>query len=255
VCIDNNNCKSKDTLRVLNVYANPVIGLPKDSLLCTGSSKNLNAGAGMSSYQWNTGANTSTISVNNIGTYWVNVIDNNGCTSADTTRITRLLALPEAFLPLDTVLCSYSILKISSSQAFSSYLWSTGSRQSGITVSQPGIYSLRVTDAFNCVGNDTIIINPKQCLEGIFVPNAFTPNKDGKNDIFRPLLFGVVSNMRFVIYNKWGQKVYETSKLYEGWDGKVSGQDAKTDVFVWTCEYQFEGQEKKFAKGTVILIR
>jgi hypothetical protein len=49
--------------------------------------------------------------------------------------------------------------------------------------------------------------------------------------------------------------VYETSKIIEGWNGKVSGKDADNNVFVWTCEYQFEGQERKFAKGTVVLIR
>jgi len=255
IATDNNNCASKDTLKVINVFNNPVVGLPKDSLLCTGTIKLLNAVNGMNSYSWSTGATSSNISVNSVGTYWVNVIDNNGCRGTDTAKITRVLSLPAAFLPADTVLCSYSILKISPIQNYSSYVWNTGSSQSSLTVSQAGIYWLRVTDNFNCVGTDSIIVKPKQCLEGIFVPNAFTPNKDGKNDIFRPLLFGIVSNMKFVIYNKWGQKVYDTSNLYEGWDGKVNSKDAKADVFVWTCEYQFEGKEKKFAKGTVLLIR
>ncbi len=255
IATDANSCISKDTLRVINVFNNPIVNLPKDSLLCTGSSKNLNAGAGMASYLWSTAAATNSISVNNIGTYWVNVTDNNGCKGTDTTRITRLLALPAAFLPADTVLCSYSSLKISSSQSYLSYLWSTGSSQPAITISQPGTYSLRVTDNFNCIGRDTIVVNPKQCLEGIFVPNAFTPNNDGKNDIFRPLLLGVVLQFNFRIYNRWGQLVYETKELGKGWDGKVSGRDASSAVFVWTCEYQFEGQLKKLAKGTFVLIR
>ena len=255
IAADVNNCISKDTLRVINVFNNPVVNLPNDSLLCIGSSKNLNAGTGMASYLWSTGATTNSISVNNTGTYWVNVIDNNGCKGTDTTAITRLLVLPAAFLPADTVLCSYSTLKISASQTYLSYLWSTGSLQNNITISQPGNYWLRVTDNFNCVGSDTIIVNPKQCLEGFFIPNAFTPNQDGKNDAFRPLLFGVVKNLKFVIYNRWGQKVYETSKINEGWNGKVSGKETDSNVFVWTCEYQFEGQDRKFEKGTVVLIR
>jgi gliding motility-associated-like protein len=255
IATDANNCISKDTVRVINVFNNPVVNLPKDSLLCTGTSRNLNAGAGMSSYLWNTGATTNSISVNNVGAYWVNVIDNNGCTSTDTTRITKLLALPAAYLPADTFLCSYSTLKISPIQTYSSYAWSTGSSQSTITVSQSGIYWLRVTDNFNCTGRDTIVVNPKQCFEGFFIPNAFTPNKDGKNDIFRPLLSGVVSQFKFTIYNRWGQLVYQTSELGKGWDGRLSGKDIDTNVFVWTCEYQFEGQTKKFAKGTCVLIR
>jgi hypothetical protein len=214
IAIDPNNCQSKDTLRVVNVFNKPVINLSKDSLLCTGSSKNLNAGPGMNSYLWNTGAVTNNISVNNIGTYWVNVIDNNGCTGTDTTRITRLLASPAAYLPADTVLCLYSTLKISPIQTYPSYLWSTGSSQSTLTVSQPGTYWLKVIDNFNCTGRDTIVVNPKQCFEGFFIPNAFTPNKDGKNDIFRPLLYGVVKNLKFVIYNRWGQKSVRNIKNY-----------------------------------------
>ena len=255
IATDLNNCLSKDTLKVIDVFNNPVINLAKDSLLCKGSFKNLDAGAGMISYLWNTGATTNNISINDIGTFWVNVIDNNGCKGTDTTRITRLLALPTAYLPADTVLCSYSTLKISPTQTYLSYVWSTGSSQSTITVTQPGTYWLRVTDNFNCTGRDTIIVNPKQCLEGFFIPNAFTPNKDGKNDIFRPLLFGVVSQLKFTIYNRWGQLIYQTTELGKGWDGKVSGRDTDTDLFVWTCEYQFEGHDKKFAKGTVVLIR
>lgn len=255
IATDANNCSSKDTLKVLNVFNNLVLNLPKDSLLCKGSTKNLNAGSALNSYLWNTGATTNSISVTNVGIYWVDVIDNNGCKGTDTTRITRLLALPTAFLQTDTVLCSYSTLQLTSLYPYTSYFWSNGALQKSITISKAGTYWLRVTDNFNCTGIDTIIISPKQCLEGLFIPNAFTPNKDGKNDLFRPLLFGVVKKMKFVIYDRWGQKVYETSKIYEGWNGKVSGKDTDTNLFIWTCEYQFEGQNKKFAKGTVVLIR
>jgi gliding motility-associated-like protein len=255
IATDINNCSSKDTLKVLTVFDTPVINLSKDSLLCNGTNKSLTAADGMNAYLWNTGATSSGISVNATGTYWVNVIDKNGCRGSDTARITRMLPLPAAFLPIDTVLCSYSKLKISPNQTYSSYVWSTGSSQSTLTIDHAGTYWLKVKDNFNCMGTDTIVVNPKQCLEGIFVPTAFTPNNDGKNDIFRPLLFGVVVNMKFIIYNKWGQKVYETIKQYEGWNGKVSGIDTDSNVFVWTCEYQFDGQDKKFAKGTVVLIR
>jgi len=255
IATDTNNCASHDTLVVLNVFNNPGVTLPKDSLLCRGSFKILNAGAGMKSYNWNTGATTSSIAVNSTGTYWVTVTDNNGCSGSDSTKITRLLPLPSGFLPPDTVLCSYSTLQITTSDIYSAYLWNTGSTQRSITISQPGVYWLRATDNFNCTGTDTIVINPKQCLEGIFVPNAFTPNGDGLNDTFRPLLFGIVQYYKFRIYNRWGQLIYESTELGKGWDGKVSGKDADSNVFVWTCEYQFEGQKRKLKKGTLVLIR
>jgi hypothetical protein len=57
---------------------------------------------------------------------------------------------------------------------------------------------------YRCTGSDTIAIAGKDCMEGLFVPNAFTPNGDGKNDVFRPLIFGNVTSFTFAIYNRWG---------------------------------------------------
>jgi gliding motility-associated-like protein len=113
-----------------------------------------------------------------------------------------------------------------------------------------------VTDENGCVGRDTIqILLKQQCYSGFIIPNAFTPNGDGKNDLFRPLVFGSVKEFQFIIYNRWGQKVFETKKIGEGWNGDIKGKKDQASVFVWTCKYQIEGQEKKIEKGTVTLIR
>lgn len=252
---DINDCISRDTLKVLNVFNNPVVTLPKDSLLCRGSSKTFTVTSGMTAYNWSTGSTSNSITTNTIGVYWVNVIDNNGCPGTDTTRITRLLSLPKGFLPLDTALCSYSSMRLSASSVYQSYLWNTGSTQPSITINEAGIYSLRVVDNLNCVGTDTIVIDPKQCQEGFFIPNAFTPNKNGLNDNFRPLLFGIVLQYKFKIYNRWGELVFESSQLEKGWNGKMNGRETDSNVFVWTCEFQFEGQKYQLKKGTVTLIR
>jgi gliding motility-associated-like protein len=255
VATDNNNCKSKDTLIVQNVFPNPAINLPKDSLLCLGAQATLSAGNGYSSYLWNTGNTSPSINVSSVGTYWVSVIDINGCKGNDTTNITRLLPVPNAFLPNDTILCTYMSMQLKPSNSYKNYLWSNGSITSSITISQPGTYWLQVHDNYDCIGKDSIIINPKQCLEGFYIPKAFTPNKDGKNDIFRPLIFGNVISLRFTIYDRWGQRIFETSELQKGWDGKVNGIDTNSDVFVWFCTYQIQGQEIKKEKGTFVLIR
>jgi gliding motility-associated-like protein len=87
------------------------------------------------------------------------------------------------------------------------------------------------------------------------MPTAFTPNRDGKNDYCRPLLFGDVVKFHFTIYDRWGQRVFETTDLQKGWDGNISGVAIATGVFVWTCTYQFNAQKEMFAKGLVTLIR
>ena len=76
-----------------------------------------------------------------------------------------------------------------------------------------------------------------------------------KNDFFRPLLFGNVKRYQFTIYNRWGQVVFQTNEVGKGWDGRLSSVHQGTFVFVWLCEYQFEGDELKIQRGTVTLIR
>jgi gliding motility-associated-like protein len=92
-------------------------------------------------------------------------------------------------------------------------------------------------------------------MVGLYVPNAFTPNADGRNDVFKPLLFGPATDFSFVIFNRWGGKVFETHNPAEGWNGKLNGVDASADTYVWLCRYTLEGQSPQIEKGTVQLIR
>jgi gliding motility-associated-like protein len=252
---DANGCKSYDTLIVQSVYPLPVVNLDKNPNLCAGDTRILQAGNGYAFYNWSSGSNASSLSINAPGTYWVEVTSDRGCKTSDTTRITKMLPLPNGFLPADTVLCSYLTMQLKPESSYRSYQWSTGYSASAITVSQPGTYWLEVTDNNNCKGKDTIAVTHKQCMEGFFIPSAFTPNQDGKNDIYRPSLFGTVVKYRFTIYNRWGEKIYETTQLQAGWNGKVAGIDTDTNVFVWTCSFQFAGQKEEMRKGSFTLIR
>ncbi len=117
------------------------------------------------------------------------------------------------------------------------------------------MYWLEVNDKNGCIGKDTLIVNAKQCMEGFYIPDAFTPNGDGKNDTFKPLLLGNVASYRFTIYNRWGAKVFESNEVGKGWDGKVQALATDTNVFVWICQYQLLGQSLKTEKGTVVVVR
>lgn len=89
-------------------------------------------------------------------------------------------------------------------------------------------------------------------------PNAFTPNGDGVNDTFKPLFFCPVLTTNFKIYNRWGDKVFETRDPNAAWDGKTDGSEAPSDVYVWQVEYEVvrEGrQQKMMEKGDVALLR
>lgn len=87
------------------------------------------------------------------------------------------------------------------------------------------------------------------------MPTAFTPNNDGKNDIIKPILLGKVRQYLFKIYNRWGQLIFQTTDLSNGWNGTFKGLNQDGNVFIWMCTYQFENELTQNKKGTFILIR
>jgi len=114
---------------------------------------------------------------------------------------------------------------------------------------------LQVTDNNSCVGKEFITISQKDCMVGFYIPNAFSPNNDGKNDVFKPIIFGNVVHYSFMVYNGWGQKVFESKDLLNGWNGTFHGANCDTDIFVWMCSYQLAGGNAENKKGTVMLMR
>ncbi len=247
-------CKSYDTLKVLNVWPNPVVSLNNDPELCAGSTRILQAG-NFSSWLWQDGSTSSSFNATGIGTYYVTVKDNNQCKGSDTVRIMRLLPLPANFLPSDTAICNYGSLLIKPSGNYSNYTWNNNAVSSSISITAPGIYWLQVTDASKCIGRDSILVNPKECLRGFYIPNAFTPDRNGRNDDFKPFIGGIVKQYQFTIYNRWGQVVFTTKELARGWDGTFGGQQQDTNVFAWMCTYQLEGEGVNRERGTVLVIR
>jgi len=247
-------CKSYDTLEVKNVWPLPTPLLNKNNELCTGDTRTLNPGD-FAFYVWNDGSASPTYSVNDVGMYWVEVMDSKGCVNSDTTTITTLLPLPKGFLPQDTAICNYGTLALQPLRSYNSYTWNTGSTSSSITIDKAGIYWLQVSDNKNCLGRDTILVNPKTCLVGVVVPTAFTPNKDNRNEVFKPAVLGPIKSYELAVYNRWGQVIFRTKDINKGWDGRVNGAEQKTDSFVCICTYQFEGEKVQQQKGTVVLIK
>jgi gliding motility-associated-like protein len=87
------------------------------------------------------------------------------------------------------------------------------------------------------------------------VPTAFTPNNDGRNDRFIPFPVGIKSYKYFRVYNRWGQLLFSSNILHDGWDGKFSGKDQASGVYVWMIEAITNENKVVTKKGTVTLIR
>ncbi|MEP7374766.1 MAG: SBBP repeat-containing protein [Chitinophagaceae bacterium] len=185
------------------------------------------------------------------GIYTDTLVTANGCDSIVTLYL-AVLPPPSPYLGADTLLCPGDSLLLYPGK-FTTYTWQDGSATDHITIKKPGLYSVRVTD--NCgSGADQVIINEGIC--GIYFPKAFTPNNDGINDLFKILRPANLTEYHLSVYNRWGQKVFETFDYSKGWNGSFNGQLQTVQTFVWFCEFKKQGNENKTkTKGMVTLVR
>jgi gliding motility-associated-like protein len=117
--------------------------------------------------------------------------------------------------------------------------------------SESAYYVLNVVDSFGCYNTDTTFIN----MEGfIYVPNTFTPNNDGINDVFE-IKGEYINNFNLWIYNRWGEQVYYTDVQNDFWDGTRMNENCKIDVYVWKIEYIDARNNLGKLKGHVNLLR
>lgn len=115
--------------------------------------------------------------------------------------------------------------------------------------------SYSVTDQYGCVKSITRPLDIyTNCT--VYIPNAFTPTGDGLNDLFRPLNVKLSDHYEFRILNRWGQEVFFTKDISQGWDGRYKGQNQQTGTYVWMMRYT-DINTKKIVnrKGSFILIR
>ena len=115
-------------------------------------------------------------------------------------------------------------------------------------------YTIKLTTGAGCITIDTQVVKINKNIV-IYVPNAFTPNNDSRNDDLKPFMIGIKELVYFKIFNRWGEIVYETKKVNEGWDGRYKGIPVQSHTLVWML--QGIGADNKIynAKGSTVLIR
>lgn len=229
------------------------VNLGPDVSICEGTAVTLDAGTSYTTYLWQDGSTGAKLAAIKAGEYAISVQD--ACGSSTDKVVVSLHPKVLPFLPQDTSFCRGESVFLQAMHSFRNYVWNTGVVSDKIEVNIPGQYWLQVTDQNGCFWRDSIVVTQKECSRKLFVPSSFTPNGDGRNDLFRPLFTGNVKRFQFTIYNRWGQVVFQTSDLGKAWNGSVNGQLQQTGVYVWTCTYQFSGDEVKTDKGTLTIIR
>ncbi len=248
--VDLQGCVTADTTQV-TAMSDPEVDLGPDRDICPDQEIILDPGPG-TAFQWGTGETTATYTATRGGYYSVHVMSVYGCTGSDTVFL-RQKNFPTVRLDHDTTVCEETPLKlVAQSTDADSYLWSDGSTEAVLTVTQGGAY---VATAINQCGRASDTIEISQIFCDIWVPNVFTPNGDGLNDVFRVLgNLGRIQGFGLSIYNRWGERIFHTSDKMQGWDGLHKGGKALMGTYVYMLEYSFEG--KPFLlKGNFVLIR
>lgn len=189
------------------------------------------------------------------GTYTVEVTEVfNGITYGPYSETVIVNELPEGNLPDTVYMYPGSPILLDAGAGFTSYEWSTGESTQTIKVREPGTYYVTMQNERCCFNSDSATV----ILFDVIVPNAFRPG--GANPVFKavPTSDEAINNFALYVFNRWGQQMFFTSDIDQGWDGKINGKDAPGDVYVWLINYDVEreGKTDRIAyKGNVILLR
>ena len=261
-------CQSEDDVTI-TVVPYPKAFAGNDTAICFNTSATLHASGGIN-YAWSPATNLSDAAIADpIATpdrdmqYIVAVTDNKGCPKpANDTVLVKLFPKVNADAgPDDTLSVVNQPLQLHATGG-DIYLWSPSIGLNNANIADPIAqlnnsqqYILKVSNAIGCSATDTINITVYKVDAGLYIPNAFTPNGDNLNDIFRPISLGMKYINYFKIYNRFGQLVFSTNQQNIGWDGKVNGKPQNPDVYIWIADGVDYLDKKIFKKGTVALIR
>ena len=254
VVVDQNNCKISDTVTLI-VYPPPALRITGGEVLCRDQTLVLDAGAGYLNYLWQNGSNSERFTVPDTGYYRVQVVDQHQCMAADSIHIADYAKSPVGFLPSDTTVCSVGNTTIRPRGEFAAYSWSTGETGPSIQAKTAGKYILQVIDQQGCLGTDSVVVGMKDCAAVLVFPNAFTPNGDGLNDVFRLRYPGLVNGYQLQIFNRWGQLLFHSSDPFGGWDGTFSGTPQPTGTYIWMARFTDSNGKEQTLRGSLVLIR
>jgi gliding motility-associated-like protein len=255
-------CTASDEV-VVNVFPGFNLNTSSGTTICIGQSIALSA-SGADSYSWipesslqNPQSPNPQASPTLNTTYTVTATDNDGCTASATVVVN---VFPQTLnASVDTLICKGESL-ILYAPAGSDFEWvyqqqviSTAGTANANTIIG-GTHTLNYSDENGCNASKQYNILINNDCDFVQLPNAFTPNGDGKNDIFRIIGVGVKSyNLK--IFNRWGQLLYETNDTNSGWNGTINGTDAEMGTYVYVLQAELQNGNQVTKYGNVSLLR
>ncbi len=250
-------CRQADTVAVV-FNPLPVFSLGRDTTLCFPASLLLAALPDADAYRWSEGSATPQILVRQTGLVWGEVTQD-GCLWRDSIQVT-FNTPPQPVLGPDTTICSSQPLVLKPGVTAASFVWQDGSTGTDLAVSESGVYIVTAANG-PCAATDTIAVTVEDCLEfSVYFPNAFSPNDDGVNDLFLPLLADRIEVLSFDlrIFDRWGTQVFQTTDASQGWDGAYRGQKLPQGAYIYALLLRYRDdfkEDETTVSGEVTLLR
>ncbi len=273
---DKNNCSATASVTVLNSNG-PLVSIVKTDSVCLGDSTGAalavaSAGTGPYTFSWSTGStsvfgvDSSTVEALLAGTYTVTLTDAVGCTATALARISDFATFRIDARPDTSIHLGQSVQLLANTGAVT-YLWSPANLLNDSAIYNPlatptasTVFTVTVTDAGGCRFSDSVLvtidINVNCDTLSIFMPTAFSPNGDGHNDVL--YVRGIqtcITNMLLQIFDRWGELVFQTETIANGWDGTFRGQKLNEGVFAYYLTGSLANGRTISKKGNITLLR
>ncbi|PKP01290.1 MAG: hypothetical protein CVU11_15700, partial [Bacteroidetes bacterium HGW-Bacteroidetes-6] len=250
---------SNTSSTTVTVNSVPVAAITGDTIVCAGDVTILTASGG-TGYLWSNAATSTSVSVSpSVNQYYYVTVSNGPCSDVDSVFVT-VNPLPVADAGNDTTIYLGTSVNLLGTGGLL-YSWTppdglscTDCSNPVATPDQTTLYTLVVTDANGCSSSDDVLITVEYNCGDVFVPTAFSPNADGYNDVF-VVRGNCIETITFKIFDRWGEKVYETTIPGEGWDGEFQGQPVNGGVYSYYYSGTLITGDIITGKGNVTLIR
>ncbi|OWY22930.1 hypothetical protein C7N43_23065 [Sphingobacteriales bacterium UPWRP_1] len=202
-----------------------------------------------------------TLSATQSGQYTLVSVEDAHCFGSVTgTASVSAIPVPVVNLGSDTTLCLGEVITLNANLPETDLLWQDGSTQNTYATAVSGTYWVQLSNECGLAA-DTVVVTFEDCSAPRcrpLLPDAFSPNADGVNDLFTVVFNCEVSYFRLLVFDRWGQQVYESSNPHESWAGLQNDRSLPLGLYVWKLEYQFAEDAEdphRIAKGNILLLR
>lgn len=240
---------------VVTVYVDhkPTSELPRDTLLCGGTLWDIELSNLYTGYEWQDGSGAVEYQVSEPGLYLLK--KSNTCGKRVDSMQVEYKEPPTVNLGPDTLVCESiaPLILDASTSGNVHYEWDNGSKEPSMVALEAGRYAVTVTDQeTGCSTIDHIGVS--ECPAVIWIPSAFTPNTDGTNEVFLPVV-SFVSDYELNIFNRWGEQIFGTIDPNVGWDGSYKGEMVPLGQYVYQLNFSSDQLGFQSIRGSVALIR